>query len=91
VGFGGGENEDDLIIPLYVSWNPVGETHSVYLGAGATIETGSFTKETWATITVGYEYRSKDRVVVRPTITYFADKGRGGSGVWPGLMIGARF
>ena len=59
--------------PLYVSWTPVGDTHRVYLGAGATIFDGggfAHTTETARMLTVGYEHRTKRGRIIRPTVSF---------------------
>ncbi len=83
-----------LVVPMYVSFRPIGDTHSLYLATGATV--GSevstlFTKPTavYGTASVGYEHISKSGLVLRPTYTLLF--GRGGNLLWPGFLIGYRF
>lgn len=91
VGVGSGGGDDELIIPLYVSLNPIGPAHSLYAGAGASVEWGRYSSDAWGTVTVGYEYRGKDRMVARLTLNGMFDRESEGVFLWPGFMFGARF
>ena len=99
VGFGAGfaswriDHKTIAVLPVYVSFRPIGNTHSLYLSAGATV--GSqvktlFNKPTFAcaTAAVGYEHLSKSGLVIRPTMNLLFN---GEALLWPGLMVGYRF
>ena len=83
-----------LVVPMYVSFRPIGQTHSLYLSAGATVGLQVSTLRTsptavYGTATVGYEHLSKSGLVLRPTYTFlFAPEG---GVLWPGFQIGYRF
>jgi hypothetical protein len=89
------------IVPLYASWNPVGDRHSLYLAAGTTLIYGrekSFLFDTpgsesaflaAGTSSVGYQYRSSGGYVIRPALNILLS--RHGNIVWPGITLGRRF
>lgn len=99
VGFGAGiaswriDSKTIAIIPLYVSFRPIGDTHSLYLSGGATVGSDISTlfsapRAVFGTASVGYEHFSKSGLVIRPTFNLMF----GGEVLpWPGLMIGYRF
>jgi len=86
------------IMPLYASFLS-GDTHSLYLSAGATLLGGGGTvqdyESTWLVQgSVGYHYQSTAGFFVRPFFTYMVPTEQGTSGeflVWPGLTIGGSF
>lgn len=100
VGFGAGiaswriNNKTIAIIPVYVSFRPIGDTQCLYLSAGATVGshvTTLFTGPTTVldTAAVGYEHLSKSGLVIRPTFNLLFN---GWAGLlWLGLLIGYRF
>lgn len=88
-----------VILPTYVSWTPVGRTHSPYLSGGFTLLT-SRTREfflgntestvgAFGTLTAGYQYRSERGIVIRPFVSnIFVDEG---NFWWPGITLGVSF
>jgi hypothetical protein len=85
-----------MFLPMYVSLNPLGDTHSLYVATGitpmlrrrtSTYEGTRFFVEATHTATLGYQYRSSDSgLVIRPTINYISyDRGLI---LWPGVTIG---
>jgi hypothetical protein len=87
------------IVPLFASWNPIGDRHSLYLAAGTTLVNGR-ENSFWfdnsesgfvaaATSSVGYQYRSPGGFVIRPALNILLS--RHGNIAWPGLTIGRRF
>jgi len=100
VGVGGAywgiDHSSALIVPMYISTTPIGKTHSLYAAAGVTLGiskffnfSGSYTTDTIGTVSVGYQFRSREGFVIRPTmnILYTAHDHL----VWPGVMIGHYF
>jgi len=88
-----------LILPTYVSWTPVGRTHSPYLAAGVTLSASTadefllgnrrYDSFAFGTLTAGYQYRSESGIVIRPIISnIFDDRGRHW---WPGITLGVSF
>lgn len=88
-----------VIVPAYVSWTPVGRTHSPYLSAGLTLSS-SRTREfllgntrygsgAFGVLTAGYQYRSGGGMVIRPTVNYIVIDGD--YLLWPGLTLGYMF
>ena len=100
VGFGAGfaswslSPETVAIIPVYVSFRPVGTTNSLYLSGGVTVGTKFSTlfdspHAVLGTASVGYEHVSGSGLVIRPTVNVLFD---GHYALpWPGVMIGYRF
>ena len=83
-----------MVVPMYVSFRPIGHTHSLYLSAGATVGSEVSTLFTapalvYGTASVGYEHLSKSGLVLRPTFTLLFRTGEGV--LWPGFLIGYRF
>ena len=81
------------VMPVYASFLS-GDTHSLYLGAGATFFTGSGGDEgMWIPQgSIGYQFQSPDGFFVRPFFTVNVDRSGGGSHfIWPGLTIGGSF
>ena len=77
VGLGGGvaAYPGGTVVPLYLSLNPVGDRHSLYLGAGATF---GFTEDdsdarALGVASIGYQYRSSRGFVVRPFLGVVTD------------------
>jgi len=93
VGSWRSSTETILIVPLYVSFRPIGETNSLYLSAGTTV--GSKVSVLYmptavrGTVAAGYEHVSKSGLVLRPTVSVFFSTRE--IFPWPGLMIGYRF
>jgi hypothetical protein len=93
MGFGTSDGAVALI-PLYVSLNPVGDTHSLYLAAGTTGAVGSanweeLESEWLGTFSAGYQYHSQTGFFVRPTLNIIY-KGED----WlllPGVAVGGSF
>lgn len=87
------------IVPLYVSWTPIGNKHSLYLSGGATVAITTRTRLTTnvtshhggaiGTATFGYQYRSTRGFLIRPTINTLFDRSEGI--LWPGLTLGFTF
>jgi hypothetical protein len=88
-----------IIMPAYLSWTPVGSTHSPYLSAGLTWSP-SKTRElllgntrygslVFSTITAGYQYRSEKGIVIRPTVSRIVIDGD--DLFWPGITLGYAF
>lgn len=83
------------LIPIYLSLNPVGNYHSLYLSAGAElgilgVEGMPRTWSKWLGIgQMGYQFQKKSGFVFRPTLTLLFD----GNDflAWPGLFFGAGF
>ena len=91
-----------MIVPLYGSWNPVGDRHSLYLGAGTTLAFGSlgsilpfgekpsnWSMRAMGTASVGYQYRSFGGFVIRPTVSFLMLGDQ--RVIWPGIILGRRF
>ena len=86
-----------VIVPLYVSWNPVGDTHSLYVAAGTTLKVSkvdrsrstSYSADAIATATVGYQYRSSGGFLIRPTVSRVV--GPDWTAIWPGVTMGFTF
>jgi hypothetical protein len=87
-----------FVIPIYLSATPIGRTHSLYLAAGATF--GVSNESLWGssrhyssgkvgTVTAGYQFRSRDGFILRPTVTVFYN--RSATLAWPGVTIGHTF
>jgi hypothetical protein len=88
-----------VILPTYVSWTPVGRTHSPYLSGGFTLLT-SRTREfflgntesnvgAFGTLTAGYQYRSESGIVIRPFVSHISiDED---NFWWPGITLGVSF
>jgi hypothetical protein len=84
-------------LPMYVSWNPLGDIHSLYIAAGSTMSLSkreylstrsSFQSTVMGTATLGYQFRSLSGFLVRPSVSYLSnDRGI----FWPGLTIGLTF
>jgi hypothetical protein len=93
-GFFSSSTTRTVSIPTYVSLNPLGDTHSFYVGAGATTmlrqqtaPSTEFSADIMPSATVGYQFRSSSSgLLIRPTVSYVRLDGL--NGVWPGLMIG---
>ena len=94
----GGSTDHAVLVPLYASWTPIGQTHSLYLGTGATVVVTNVTLFGGSRpydaggighATVGYQFRSRSGLVIRPAANYFF--GEGGGVLWPGIMIGGTF
>ena len=87
------------IVPLHASWNPIGNRHSLYLAAGATLINGREKSSLFdtaesgllaaGTSSVGYQFRSAGGFVIRPALNILLS--RHGNLVWPGVTIGHRF
>ena len=64
-----------FLIPLYVSFTPIGNVHSLYLSGGYTIagaaadEWGTVESTGFGTAAIGYLYHSEGGFYVKPTIT----------------------
>ncbi|MFH1690455.1 MAG: hypothetical protein ABIE42_09490 [Candidatus Eisenbacteria bacterium] len=83
------------LFPVYVSFIPVGDVHSVYLSAGVTYfaGVGNWTGDGWSdwfgTFSAGYHYQSEGGFFVRPTMNMLY-KGEGFL-VIPGIALGGCF
>lgn len=82
------------LFPLYVSFIPVGEIHSLYLSAGATVAAGTSNwdeiESIWfGTVAIGYQYQAEGGFVVRPTVNLMYRES--GFLVWPGITMGGSF
>jgi len=88
-----------VILPAYVSWTPVGRTHSPYLSGGLTLLThrtrefllgnSEFNVGAFGTLTAGYQYRSEGGIIIRPFVSnIFIDDDRLW---WPGITLGVTF
>ena len=97
--FGASQRTTTLVMPTYVSWTPVGRTHSPYLSAGVTLSLSHtdeyllgnkrFGSGAFGTLTAGYQYRSERGIVIRPIVSeLFAD---GEHHWWPGITLGVTF
>ena len=86
-----GEGSSAAVVPLYVSLNPIGETHSLYIATGVTV--GAVEDDTSArafgTATVGYQYRSRSGFIIRPALNLLL--GSDPSFVWPGITLAKSF
>jgi hypothetical protein len=76
------------LVPVYVSFLPVGNIHSLYLSVGALVAAGlSFTDNLffWPTVTVGYQFQSQEGFFLRLSVSNF--------GLWalPGIALGGSF
>jgi hypothetical protein len=93
VGWGGSGGGVGLF-PVYVSFIPIGDVHSLYLSAGVTYIAGvSNWDADWVewvgTFSIGYQFQSEGGFFVRPTTnTLFRD---GEFVVIPGIAIGGSF
>ena len=95
MGFGTDEGFVGLF-PLYISLNPIGDIHSLYLSAGALIASASNWDETESTMlgtfSIGYQYQSTGGLFVRPTINMIYDTDTDGAFfVLPGFAVGGSF
>ena len=92
--FGFGNSDGGLaLVPVYLSFVPVGDIHSLYLSGGATYLGGGSWDENWGTwfgtLAVGYQYQSEAGFFVRPLMTmYYRSEG---FLVLPGITIGGSF
>jgi hypothetical protein len=93
-----GRDQHTFIAPLYISSNPIGDRHSLYLSAGATVlfsnatlfsNSRDYSSGALGTISGGYQFRSRGGFLIRPTVNYIFDGTRGV--VWPGVTIGRMF
>jgi hypothetical protein len=96
--FWGNGEENFTLVPLYLSFTPVGRRHALYTSAGATIGTSNvplFTTSTqregfaFGTVTAGYQFRSSRGYILRPVVHFVY--GRDSSILWPGFTIGRTF
>lgn len=88
-----------VLIPAYLSWTPVGSTHSPYLAAGLTWSSSKaqelflgntrYGSAAFSTITAGYQYRSERGFVLRPTVSRIVTDGD--DLWWPGITLGLTF
>jgi len=95
VGFmmAGSSSDAIAVLPVYASYLS-GDTHSLYLGAGAMLFTGSGGSEsTWIPqASFGYHFQSPSGFFVRPFFTINIDRsGSGSHFIWPGVTIGGSF
>ncbi len=93
MGFGTSDGGLGLF-PLYLSVIPVGDVHSMYLSAGATLASGfdnwNELHSLWlGTVTAGYQYQSVGGFFVRPTLNLIFT----GDGflILPGFASGGSF
>jgi len=94
MGIGTGEG-GVFLIPLYVSFTPVGNVHSLYLSGGYTIagasadEWGTTKSTGFGTAAIGYLYQSETGFYVRPTMSllFIADNFL----AIPGIALGSSF
>ena len=106
IGAGGGvaywrlfQKSATLMVPTYLSWTPVGRTHSPYLAAGVTVATSKtwefapfntrYDSSVFGAVTAGYQYRSERGIVIRPTVSRIVIDGD--DGFWPGITLGIVF
>jgi hypothetical protein len=98
VAFWGNDDENLTLVPLYLSFTPVGRRHALYVAAGATLGTSNiplFTTSTqregfaFGTATAGYQFRSSGGYIIRPVVHFLY--GRNSVIVWPGVTIGRTF
>jgi hypothetical protein len=92
--FGFGSSDGGVgLFPVYLSFVPVGDVHSLYLSAGATYLAGSSWDESWGTwfgtFSVGYQYQSESGFFVRPMMTMIYKSE--GFAVLPGVTMGGSF
>ncbi len=84
------------IVPLYASYLP-GNTHSLYLGAGAAYIGGGDSvrnyEDTWVLQgSLGYQFQSTSGFFVRPLFTFNQSVEEDGLFLlWPGITIGGSF
>jgi hypothetical protein len=89
-----------VILPAYISWTPVGRTHSPYLSGGLTLlprktrefflRNTEYSLGTFGTLTAGYQYRSEGGIVIRPFVSrILIEDDR--DGWWPGITLGISF
>jgi hypothetical protein len=86
VGIGGlWLGEAGGVMPLYLSTVPVGNTHSLYLSAGATFGWDSKGGSAWPALSVGYQFQSDGGFFLRLSVETF--------GLWPllGISFGGSF
>ena len=98
-GFFSYTRSDSTLVPIYVSWTPIGDRHSIYVGAGTTVSTVKQTdlishapSRSWGSIgtaTFGYQYRSSRGLLVRPTVSRLFTSTSGT--FWPGITLGVTF
>jgi hypothetical protein len=90
--------EHTVIVPVYLSARPIGDKHSLYAGAGATLSRSNLTlfsssrpysNSVFGTASVGYQYRTAGGTIIRPTANLFFK--RNSWIVWPGITIGHSF
>jgi hypothetical protein len=83
------------LIPVFLSLNPVGNIHSLYLSPGAVFvaagspSQGDFTSTVLGAVEIGYQYQSATGFMIRPGFDILF--GDGGFLIWPGFSIGASF
>jgi hypothetical protein len=83
------------LIPVYLSLNPVGDIHSLYLSPGVVFvaagspSQGDFASTVLGVVEIGYQYQSATGFMIRPGFDILF--GDGGFLVWPGFSIGASF
>ncbi len=79
--------------PVYLSFIPVGDNHSLYLSAGATFThygDWTYSRGEWSwTFSAGYQYQAEGGFFVRPTVNMV--DGPGDFIVVPGIAIGGSF
>lgn len=83
------------LIPVFLSLNPVGDIHSLYLSPGAVFiaagspSQGDFVSTVLGAVEIGYQYQSATGFMIRPGFDILF--GGGGFLIWPGFSIGASF
>jgi hypothetical protein len=83
-----------VVLPVYGAL-VLGESHALYLGAGATLTPGGghgddrVDSQAVGTFSVGYQYQSSGGFVVRPLLTLLVNDGY--VGLWPGVAVGTAF
>jgi len=91
VGMAGAALVDDGVVglvPVYVSFLPVGNIHSLYLSVGALVVAGVSNTDAlfpWPSLTVGYQFQSLEGFFLRLSVSNF--------GLWPlpGIALGGSF
>ncbi|MBN2185656.1 MAG: hypothetical protein JW746_10040 [Candidatus Krumholzibacteriota bacterium] len=84
------------IFPIYLSLNPVGDIHSLYLAGGASILAASNWDETESAAiyfgSIGYQFQSEGGLFIRPTMNFIIDSDAEGLSLFlPGVAIGGSF
>ncbi|MCB9555920.1 MAG: hypothetical protein H6707_07440 [Deltaproteobacteria bacterium] len=93
MGFGNSDGGLGMF-PVFVSFNPVGDEHSLYLSAGATFLVGdtrffSAISTVFGNAQAGYQMQLRGGFVLRATANFLFSEH--GWLIWPGVNLGGSF